>query len=332
MLVIAGALPVAAGDGASVLDSDLRQLRVSLDGAPHYYALTPEMGRVLLRRAPAPSEDQTEHDVLVVTDGTGRRIFKRTPGLDLPYPWDGHVIDATLRTPDRLVMIANVENSTFVLAEYDLGTGELLRSKSTNPILCFDLQGDDEGTTWCLGRDVSRIREDRDYDLVYRFDASGSLLSSSLPRSSFPESVNPTGLKRCCREGQFLSGGGEVRLWLPAVGELITFDREGEVRQRVTLPEVEDLLKATLVTAPGDEVYALLSVGPDYEDLTSWTQTLVRLASDGAAWMPVERAPQDLPSSFILVGADSVGLILFDLRTRTLVWYPLPSEESDTGS
>jgi len=77
MLVIAGALPVAADDGASVLDSDLRQLHVSLDGAPHYYALTPEMGRVLLRRAPAPSEDDSDDDVLVVTDSAASRSARR---------------------------------------------------------------------------------------------------------------------------------------------------------------------------------------------------------------------------------------------------------------
>jgi hypothetical protein len=331
-LLIGAVLFVAADDGVSILDSDLRQLRVSLDGAPHYYALTPEMGRVVLRRAPAPSEDETEHDVLVVTDSDGRQIFKRSPGLDLPYPWDGHVIDASLRAPDRLVMTANVERTTFILAEYDLGSGELVRSAPTNPIFCFDLQGDDEGTTWCLGRDASRIRDDLDYDLVYRFDASGTLLSSSLPRSAFPESINPTGLKRCCRKGQFLPGQGEVRLWLPAVGELVSFDGDGEVRERVTLPEVEDLLKASLVTAPGNEVYALLSVGPDHKDSTSWTQTLVRLAPDGAAWLPVEGAPQDLPPSFFLVGADHGGLILFDRSAMTMVWYPLPFEEADAGS
>jgi hypothetical protein len=113
---------------------------------------------------------------------------------------------------------------------------------------------------------------------------------------------------------------------LPAVGALISFDSAGEIRERVTLPEVEDLLKAWLVTAPGDVVYALLSVGPDYQDSSTWTQTLVRLAPDGAAWLPVEWAPQEIPPSFILVGADSTGLILLDRGTKTLVWYPFPSE------
>jgi hypothetical protein len=331
-LLIGAVLFVAADDGGSILDSDLRKLHVSLDGAPHYYALTPEMGRVVLRRAPAPSEDESEHDVLVVTDSAGRQIFKRTPRLDLPDGWDGRVIDATLRAPDRLVMTAYVEAASFILAEYDLGSGELIRTVSTESIHCWDLQGDAEGTTWCLGRDSARIRDDRDYDLVYRFDASGTLLSSSLPRSAFPESINPTGLKRCCREGQFLPGQGEIRLWLPAVGELVSFDSEGEVRERVTLPEVEDLLKASLVTAPGNEVYALLSVGPDYKNSTSWTQTLVRLAPDGAAWLAVEGAPLDFPPSFILVGADRGGLILFDRRAMTLVWYPLTFEKADSGS
>jgi len=242
------------------------------------------------------------------------------------------VLDATLRAPDRLVMTAYVEGASFILAEYDLGTGELLRTVSTESIHCWDLQGDAEGTTWCLGRDSARIRDDRDYDLVYRYDASGTLMSSSLPRSAFPDSVNPTGLKRCCRQGHFLPGEGTVRLWLPAVGELVSFDREGEMQERVTLPEVEDLLKAWLVTAPGDAVFALLSAGPDYEDSTSWTQTLVRLAPDGAAWIPIEGAPQDLPPSFILVGADDLGLILFDRRTMTLVWYPLPTSVASNDS
>ena len=332
-ILLIGTNPAAAsGDGIAALDPDLRRLHVSLDGAPHYYALTPEMGRLVLRRAPAPSEIDTDHDVLVVTDGNGRQIFKRTPGLDIPYPWDGHVIDASLRTPDRLVMTANVEKSTFILAEYDLGTGELVRSNPCNPILCFHLRGDEDGTTWCLGRDASRIRDGRDYDLVYRFDASGTLLSSTLPRSSFPESVNPSGLERCCLEAHFLPGEGGVRLWLPAAGELVSFDENGEVRGRVTLPEVADLMKATLVTAPGDRVYGLLSVGPDYQDATSWTQNLVRLAPDGTHWMPLEGAPQDLPASFILAGADGENLILLDRRTMTLVWYPLPFNEPDASS
>jgi hypothetical protein len=330
--LVGGALSAAADDGVAVLDSDLRQLHVSLDGAPHYYALTPEMGRVVLRRPATPSEDETDDDVLVVMDGDGRQIFKRTPGHDLPEEWDGRVIDATLRAPDRLVMTGYAERASFILAEYDLGTGELVRSVRTESIHCWDLQGDAESTIWCMGRDSARIRDDRDYDLVYRFDASGSLVSSSLPRSAFPESVNPTGLKRCCGHGRFLSGEGEVRLWLPAVGELVSFDMDGEVRERVTLPEVEDLLEATLVTTAGDEVYALLSVGPDSKDLSTREQTLVRLAPDGAAWIPVEGAPQNLPPSSRLVGADSGGLILFDRRTMTLIWYPLSTEEADADS
>jgi hypothetical protein len=317
-------LPAAADDGTTVF-TECNQLRVSLEGADHYNWITPEQGRVVLVRQCVPAEADCDHDVVTVWDEQGRRIFEAAPFLDIPEMSGGSVIDAALRTPDRLVVSAIVGTTDFksVLAEYDVGTGDLLHLVPTGPIQCRDLHGDDEGVTWCLGVDIARRRDDEDHALVYRFDESGQLQGSTLPRSAYPPSPDPlTSTGRAGTGGGFLTGDGETRLWLPAVGELVSFDEEGHVIDRLVLPMIENQQRSRIVSAPDSAVYAMLIVGEN-EEPGEWNQALYRLADDGSEWLPVQSTPVKIPRRIALVGADDSGLILLDRKTLMLCHLPL---------
>ncbi len=191
----------------------------------------------------------------------------------------------------------------------------------------MNIRGDENGHIWCLGTDVAKLAEGQDYDLVHRFDASGKSLGRSLARSTYPDTPSPLSIiKRHSGYGGFLPGAGTIRLWLPAVEELITFDTDGRVLDRLVLPTVEHLIRARLVTAPDDEVYAILTTGKDIKDSDTWTHGLYRWTHDGASWTPLHDPPVQLPLRITLNGADQEGLILLDRRSLDLLWYPLASD------
>jgi len=331
-ILLFGAAPcLATDDEGEILLSDLSGLQLSLDGADHYYWITPEKGRVVLNRPCVPMTEDCDHEVLVVWDENGQQVFEQAPFLDIPDMSDGAIYDSTLAAPNRLIVSTVTGDGPFknVLAEYDVDNHKLFRVNPTGSVRCRNVLGDKEGTIWCLGTDLVKRKNDEDYDLVYRFDAAGDLLGSSLPRSAFPENPGPLSvLKRPSGYGGFLPGDGKVRLWLPAIEELITFDFDGRVLDRLTLPTVEDLLQARLVTAPDNEVYAVLTSGTDTRNSDSWTHGLFRLTHDGALWTPLEDPPVQLPPRITLSGADDEGLILLDRKSLTLLWYPVATDSA----
>jgi len=316
---------LASDEEVEILLSDLTSLQLELGGADHYYWITPEMGRVVINKQCVSSDRDCDHSVLAVVGESGRQVFEHAPALDIPELSGERIYDATLRTPDTLVLSAYLSERGRILAEYDVGSGDLLRVVSTDPISCWDLHGDEDGTLWCLGADAAKIDDDQDFDLVHRFDEAGRVLGSALARSEFPQTIHPSGFKTG-EHGHFLPGTGTVRLWLPEPGELISFSSDGAVQDRLTLPTVEGLVKAKLAKAPDNEVFAMLTVATYADDPQTRTQALYRLAPDGGSWIPLEGAPAQIPLRFALVGADSSGLILLDRRSTTLVWYPVTME------
>ncbi len=324
-LVFGSALCLATDDEGEILLADLSGMQLSLDGAPHYYLLTPEKGRVVLNRECVPIDKDCDHHVLVVWDEGGQIVFERAPHLDIPEMSGDAPIAATLLTPQRLVL--STVSPSWALAGYDINKDELSYVVPTDPIRCQDLLGDDQGTIWCLGDDYAQRANDEDFDLVYRFDHGGKLLGSTLPRSSFPRDPHPLSkIKIRSGFGGFLPGDGEVRLWLPAVGELITFDTEGEVLDRLVLPNIEGQVRAWLVTAPDKDIFGLLVSGTDVDDHRTYTQALYKLASDGASWIPLQDPPIRLPMRIKLAGADESGLILLDRKSLELLWYPIETK------
>ncbi len=315
----------AADEEVENLLSDLSSLQLDLGGADHYYWITPEKGRVVINKHCVHSDRDCDHNVLAVVDEGGRQVFEHAPALDIPELSGERIYDATLRTPDRLVLSAYLSERGHILAEYDVGSGDLLRVVSTGPINCWDLHGDEDGTIWCLGADAAKIDDDEDFDLVHRFDEAGRVLGSALPRSEFPQTIHPSGFKTG-EHGHFLSGTGTVRLWLPEPGELISFSSDGAVQDRLTLPTVEGLVRAKLAKAPDDEVFAMLTVATDADDPQTRTQALYRLTPDGGSWILQEGAPAQIPLRFALVGADSSGLILLDRKALALVWLPITTD------
>ncbi len=318
---------LASDEEVENLLSDLNSLRLDLGGAGHYYWITPEKGRFIINKQCVPSERDCDHNVLAVLDESGRQLFEHAPAVDIPELSGNRILDVTLRTPDRLVLSANLPKRGRFLAEYDVGSGDPLRVVSTGPISCWDLHGDEDGTIWCLGADAAKIADDQDFDLVYRFDEAGTVLGSVLPRSEFPQTVHPSGFKTG-EHGHFLPGAGTVRLWLPEPGELISFSSDGAVHNRLTLPTVEGLVRAKLAKASDDEVFAMLTVAADADDPQTRTQALYRLAPDGGSWIPLVQ----MPMRIALRGADAAGLILLDRASLTLLWYPIPAKASDQGT
>ncbi len=323
--VAAGTPMWALSDDDPAISPDCSGSRLSLEGADHAYWIVPSGDRIVLDRACGSVQDDCDHDVLVVWDTDGRKLFEASPFLEIPESSGGMTLDAALRTPDRLVVSAMVGRGRFrpVLAEYGISSGQLEHVTSTGSIQCLDLRADDDGNTWCLGVHVEKRRDGQDYDLVHRFDASGTADAHALPRSTYPPDTRLffSATPRSGRGGGFLPGDGRVRLWLPAVGELIRFDDEGNVRERLVLPEIDDVQRARLVSAPGDEIFAMFTVGPD-EAVDEWRQALYRLAGDGSAWEPLTGSSDTLPMNFTLIGADDAGLILLNRGSLTICHLP----------
>lgn len=335
ILVFGSVLCLGTDEEGEILLADLSGMQLCLDGAPYYYRLAPENGRVLLKRPCVPVEEEDDYDVLVVWDEDGHKIFERAPHLDIPGISGNKVYASTLLTPDRLVIsVVRRAGWSWELGQYDITRGELLSVISTSPIRCRDLRGDEGGIIWCLGDNQSKRTDNQDYDLVYRFDHAGRLLGSTLPRSAFLETPHPLSeLKTQTGFGGFLPGEGELRLWLPEIGELISFDLEGEVAVRMTLPTIEGQVRAWLVTAPEEEIFAMLVSGTDVGDPKTYTQALYRLAPDGGSWIPLHDPQIQLPMRIRLAGADDEGLILLDGESLRLLWYPLEvSLEGEAGS
>ncbi len=311
----------ALSDDDPTISPDCSGPRLRLEGADHAYWIEPSGDRIVLDRACGSVQDDCDHDVLVVWHADGRKLFEASPFLEIPDMAGGMTLDAALRTPDRLVVSAMVGRGPFrpVLTEYGVSSGELEQVTSTGSIQCLDLHADDDGTTWCLGPDLEKRRDGEDYDLVYRFDGSGNIRGSTLPRSAYPRDVNllVSAIPRTGRGGGFLPGDGDVRLWLPAVGELLRFDDDGDVSERMVLPEIDDVQRARLVSAPGDDIFAMFTVGPE-DAVDEWRQALYRLAGNGSAWEPLTGSSDTLPMDFTLIGADEAGLILLERRSLTV--------------
>jgi hypothetical protein len=327
LLVVSAVVPPAGAGDENVFE-DCSGLQLSLEGADHGYWTAMEKGRVVLVRACGPAGADCDHDVVTVWNGEGRKIFEAAPFRDIPEMSDGSILDAALRTPDRLVVSAVVGSTGDlrpVLAEYDLGTGKLLRVTPTGSIMCRDLQGDDEALTWCLGADTVKDRAGRNFDLVHRFDGAGELQGTSLPRSAFHPASEPLAdVGRGSQRGGFLPGDGPLLLWLPAASALVSFHDDGRLRARIALPTIESQQRAHLVSSPNGAVYATLIVGEKTKP-EEWTQGLYRLAADGSSWVPLEHAPGWVPMRVALVGADEEGLVLVDQKSLILCRLPVAS-------
>jgi hypothetical protein len=325
-LAIVGTTTFASDELGEILLADLEGMQLSLEGSPYYYWLTPENGRILLKKQCAPDPEDCDRDVVVIWSQNGSKLFDRTPRLDIPDLSGFDVRATALLGSDRLYLSAAIRRNElrWAVALYDIGAEELVAVIPTHPIRCRDLTGDSRGTLWCLGDDFAKHSNQEDFDLVYLFDHAGKLQGSTLRRSAYPEEPHPlTRVRTQSGYGGFLPGDGPVRLWLPDHGELVSFDDDGEVAARLDLPKIADQRRAWLVSAPGGRVYSLLTRGADPEKPRDWTQALHRLSSDGSQWVPLHDPPTKLPKRIRLVGADEKGLVLLDRRSLTLYWWPI---------
>ena len=305
-----------AEKGAGFEELATSTIKVDLCGAQYYRWISPEHGRVVVAKDCVPAEGDCDHDVLAVFDQEGGPLFEGTPFLDVPGMTDGRIFAAALRTPDMLVVSTTAGHTGYepVLAEYEISSGVLVRVIKTGSVHCWDLFGDDEGIIWCLGGDGREARAHEGFDLVHRFDESGDLLGSSLPRSTFDSGKPWKGL-----HSGFIHGHDQVRLWLSAANEIISFGPDGAVEERLVLPSSENMVRSRMAGLSTGEVFALLTVGDDRDDADTWSQALYRLSPDGSSWLPLV----DLPMKFTLVGSDDENLILLDRESLELVWYPL---------
>ena len=304
----------------------LRQVQVSLDSADHYYWLIVEHGRIVLNKACGPLEANCDHNVFAIWDEEGHKIFEQAPLLDIENSTDGHAFASALREPDRLMVstvITKNDGYEWILAEYDVDSGDVLRLHHIVPVRCLNMKGDRKGNLWCLGDDVDRRREQLDHNLVYRYDASGELTSQTLPRSFLGGDLKALSYSfRQSAPGGFLRGDGPVRAWFPRTRELFSFDNEGAVRDHLVTPTIENFERTRLVSAPDGHVYAMLSTATDPMDSDTWRKGLYRLAEDASAWEPLAGF-EEIPMRFTLAGADDNGLVLLDRRSLTLFWWPV---------
>lgn len=318
----------ASSFGGKVLDVDVDAL------APAGAAKLEKEQYIVIRRGPNPRPGP-EDDFVQVLDRRGNIVFQRSPGLDLHGASLVNVLDATLRSSDRLVVSVFVRNDTnqnaAVLVEYNLTNSELVRIVRTYPIQCQSLASDNEDIVWCAGFDSPKVHAGEfNYDLVYRFDRRGKVLSTSLPRSSFPETPPPMMGSGRDRFG-FLPGKDGVRhLLVPSTREIVIFNSDGDVAGRMKLPDwpnSENLAPDTTfpryaVTSDGIVVATLWTAG-DIENPKSLKQYLFRLAQDGQNWVPLEDGPITIPTSAHLLGAVDSGLVFFDRASQKLISLPV---------
>lgn len=323
-----------AADDAPYPFSDLTRFKLDVGEADHLYTVTPEKGQVIIIKHGVTHVVDPEEDMVTVLNQHGERVFDRAPVADIPDLSRGRVVDATLRTNDKLVVTGLVKVGTSLLAEYDLGSGALVRVVQTGPIQCWDLYGDDEGTIWCLGTDVLKARDRReDYDLVHRFDGEGNVVGRSLHRNTLPPTARPLRATPKAHSGGFRPGNGCLWALFPEV-QAVRFELDGTVRDRLSLPawpapegDDEWVPAVQYVVALDDNVIAARTV-IDSNNPEASTQSLYQLSAERSAWIPLQGAPAELPRRFELVGADRNGLILFDKGDWALVWYPLTPENT----
>ena len=327
LILLATSLSGASDEKGEIFVADLERpdsFDLSLEGADYYFWLTPENGRVVLNKQCVPVEKDCDHNVLAVWDENGEKIFERAPIYDITDMSGGRIFATTLAGTNRLFLSTVVRTDTYsgILAEYDIEKLAVVHRFSIDPIRCRRLRADDEGTIWCLGVDLEKRREDLDYDLVYRFDDSGVILKSSLPRSTYAENPKSLANLACCREDYFLNGGDHMHLWLSGPNELIRFEPDGILKDRLVLPTLEGQVGELLAMAPDGSVFAMLITATNAKDHDTWTQALYRLAPDGGSWIPLQDPPVQLPMRIELKAADERGLILLDRESLQLLWYP----------
>jgi hypothetical protein len=288
-----------------------------------------------------------EDSLVTVVDGMGLRVFQRSPALDLASDiFAFNLLAATLRTPNRLVVSAAVrshaDQHASVLFEYDIETNDLVRVVKTNPFQCIELQGHDDGTLWCLGLDVAKANAGlQDFDLVYHLNAEGALLSSHLPQSVFHATLDRS-IERLHPWGptdeswpRFQSRNRELWLWLPSVRELITFEPDGRIRERIVLPTFHDtVVHETYAIGPNGSVFALLDFALD-DPRIHRRKSIYFLSADRKGWLLLAGGPTEdpgIPLSVALVGADEKGLLLWDARARRVVSFPIAPDRFRVGS
>jgi len=329
---------IGASDETTKPLSDAKRVNLHLPSCNFSIAREQDHFVVIKRantRHPRPGDD-----VVMVLNGSGAPVFERAPGLDIPGVWLVNVHDATLRTVGRLVVAANVrsgpegdsrlplqpsDHDAAVLLEYDLASRTMVYLVRTSPILCNSVSGTQDGTLWCLGVDVPMANARQlDYDLVYRFDGRGKVLGSSLSRSEYPSNMEPlTSVNGSV--AAFLPSEDGLWLWLPAVRQLIAFEQDGRVHERLNLPALPGARTAIeeFAVGPGRTILALSSTVVRNGDARTVRRSLGLLAAAGNGWIPVEGAPTELPPSSRLLGADSDGLILLDTAAKTVLWMPM---------
>ena len=115
------------------------------------------------------------------------------------------------------------------------------------------------------------------------------------------------------------------RLWLPGVRQLIAFEQDGRVHERLNVPAFPESRSGIedYVVGPGRTIFALSSTAAKNVNAKTVRRSLRLLAAGSNGWISVEGAPSEFPPSTRLLGADSLGLILLDIAARTGVWIPI---------
>lgn len=279
---------------------------------------------VIIRRDnPVPLPAAGEQSV-VVLDRHGREVFRRAPADDVPAARVVSIDDAAAGN-GRLVIAVTTMNAdqrmASLLLHYDMGAAALIRVVRTDPITCRRITIGETGDTWCIGANFERYnRGDHNYDVVYRYQPSGPLLRSFLPRSILPDMP-----KNPVRPGDM--GGplvtavaGRISAWLPGIGVIVHWPESTERVTTTAIPTVEAANRSTEVIALEDgRVVALRPVvSAKGVDRVLWRRGFFVKDASGESLMTTNLA--NLAFGSWLLGADQDELVIWDRQAGRVQW------------
>jgi hypothetical protein len=126
-------------------------------------------------------------------------------------------------------------------------SGKVVRAVETSPFAANRIVFSEDGTLWTFGREFDAgLRDVPEYNVIRRYDQTGKLIGSTLPRSSFAGKMAPH------ITSHLVSSGNKVGILSLTKGEWIELDLQGKLLGRWKInPRPGELVTGVALGRPG---------------------------------------------------------------------------------